>query len=66
MVPEIDSLSGNLEMTNLRTEEMAFSRNSTKIGTDENKSIYSKSYYCILLQRKIQKPCYQNVLSKDW
>ena len=28
-------------MTNLRTDEMAFSRSLTKIGTDENKAIYS-------------------------
>ena len=28
-------------MTNLRTDEMAFSHSLTKIGTDENKAIYS-------------------------
>ena len=28
-------------MTNLRTHEMVFSRNFTKIDTDENKAIYS-------------------------
>ena len=28
-------------MTNLRTYEMAFSVSLTKIGTDENKTIYS-------------------------
>ena len=28
-------------MTNLRTDEIAFSRSLTKIGTDENKAIYS-------------------------
>ena len=33
--------SGNVEMTNLRTDEMAFLRRLTKIGTDENKAIYS-------------------------
>ena len=33
--------SCNLEMTNLRTDEMAFFRSLTKIGTDENKAIYS-------------------------
>ena len=31
----------NLHMTNLRTDEMAFLRNSTKIDTYENKAIYS-------------------------
>ena len=41
MVPVIDLRTGNLEMTNLRTDEMVFSRNLTKIGTDENKAIYS-------------------------
>ena len=30
------------EMTNLRTDEIVFFRNLTKIGTDENKAIYSK------------------------
>ena len=33
--------SGNLEMTNLHTDEIAFFRCLTKIGTDENKAIYS-------------------------
>ena len=33
--------SDNLEMTNLRTDEIVFFRNMTKIGTDENKAIYS-------------------------
>ena len=42
MVPVIDLRTGNLEMTNLRTDEMVFSRNLTKIGTDENKAIFSK------------------------
>ena len=27
-------------MTNLRTDEMTFFRNLTKIGTDENRAIY--------------------------
>ena len=40
-VPVINLGSGSLEMTNLRTDEMAFSCNLTKIGTDENKAIYS-------------------------
>ena len=31
-------------MTNLRTDEMVFYRNLTKIGTDENKAIYSSSF----------------------
>ena len=31
-------------MTNLRTDEMAFLRSLTKIGTDENKAIYSRSF----------------------
>ena len=35
-------LSDNPEMTNLRTDELVFFRNLTKIGTDENKAIYSK------------------------
>ena len=29
-------------MTNLHTDEIVFFRNLTKIGTDENKAIYSK------------------------
>ena len=33
--------SGNPQMTNLRTDEIVFFRNLTKIGTDENKAIYS-------------------------
>ena len=33
--------SGNPEMTNLRTDEIVFFGNLTKIGTDENKAIYS-------------------------
>ena len=33
--------SGNPEMTNLRTDENVFLGNWTKIGTDENKAIYS-------------------------
>ena len=36
--------SGNVEMTNLCTDEMAFFRSLTKIGTDENKAIYSSSH----------------------
>ena len=40
-VQVINLQSGNLEMTNLCTDEMAFSRSLTKIGTDENKAIYS-------------------------
>ena len=35
--------SGNPEMTNLRTDELVFFRNLTKIGTDENKAIYSNT-----------------------
>ena len=34
----------NLEMTNLRTDETAFFRSLTKIGTDKNKAIYSSKY----------------------
>ena len=41
IVPVIDLHPGNLEMTNLHTDEMGFSHNLTKIGTDENKAIYS-------------------------
>ena len=33
--------SGYPEMTNLRTDEIVFFRNLTKIGTDKNKGIYS-------------------------
>ena len=33
--------SGNPEMTNLRTDEIVFFHNLTKIGTGENKAIYS-------------------------
>ena len=32
--------SANLHMTNLRTDEMVFFRNLTKVDTDENKTIY--------------------------
>ena len=32
---------GNVEMTNLCTDEIVFFRNLTKIDTDENKEIYS-------------------------
>ena len=32
-------------MTNLRTDEMVFFRNLTKIDTDENKAIYSIQFY---------------------
>ena len=35
--------SCNPEMTNLRTDEIVFFRNLTKIDTDENKAIYSMS-----------------------
>ena len=31
----------NPEITNLGTDEIVFLRNVTKIGTDENKAIYS-------------------------
>ena len=31
-------------MTNLRTDEIVFFRNLTKIGTDENKVIYSTRF----------------------
>ena len=40
--------SGNPEMTNLRTDEMVFFRNFTKIGTDENKAIHSSSKIVLL------------------
>ena len=39
-VNKLDSC--NLEMTNLCSDEMAFFHRLTKIGTDENKAIYSK------------------------
>ena len=32
---------GNPQMTNLRTDEIIFFLNLTKIGTDENKAIHS-------------------------
>ena len=36
-------------MTNLRTDEIVFIRNLTKIGTDENKAIYSMNVQsCIM------------------
>ena len=41
MVPIIHLRFGNLEMTNLCTDEMAFSHNLTKIGSEESKAIYS-------------------------
>ena len=40
-VPVTNLCSGNVEMRNLRTDEMAFICSLTKIGTDENKTIYS-------------------------
>ena len=40
--------SANLHMTNLRTDEMVFFRNLTKIDTDENKAIYSTQFYVII------------------
>ena len=36
-------------MTNLRTDEIVFFRNLKKIGTDENKAIYSKCVCKILM-----------------
>ena len=36
--------SANLHMTNLRTDEMVFFHDLTKIDTDENKAIYSKRH----------------------
>ena len=44
--------SANLHITNLRTGEMAFFCNLTKIDTDENKAIYSiliRGYEALLL-----------------
>ena len=38
-------------MTNLRTDEIVFFRNLTKIGTDENKAIYSIA--CVLYIQQI-------------
>ena len=35
--------SANLQMGGLRIDEMVFFRNLTKIGTEENKAIYSNS-----------------------
>ena len=40
-VPVINLCSGHVEMTNLQTDEIAFFLSLTKIGTDENKAIYS-------------------------
>ena len=40
-VPVTNLHSGNVEMTNLRTDEIAFFRSLTKIGNDENKAILS-------------------------
>ena len=34
-------------MTNLRTDKMPFSGGLTKIGTDENKAIYSILFYYV-------------------
>ena len=36
---------GNPQMTNLRTDEIVFFSDLTKIGTDENKAIYSIFWY---------------------
>ena len=47
--------SGNPEMTNLRTDEIAFVRNLTKIGTDQNNAIYSK---CVLIDNKKNRLCH--------
>ena len=40
-------------MTNLRTDKMAFICNLTKIGTDENKAIYSiySNVYSLRMQK---------------
>ena len=40
-------------MTNLRTDEMVFICNLTKIGTDENKAIYSTNFWSQILQLDI-------------
>ena len=40
-VPVSNLRSGNVEMMDLSTDEMAFFRSLMKIGTDENKAIYS-------------------------
>ena len=40
-VPVTNFRSGIVKMTNLHTDEMAFHCSLTKIGTDENKAIYS-------------------------
>ena len=39
-------------MTNSRTDEIVFFRNLTKIGTDENKAIYSITN-CVAIQRSL-------------
>ena len=42
-------------MTNLRTDEMVFFRNLTKIGTDENKEIYSIQFRFIQTFNKLSQ-----------
>ena len=45
-------------MTNLRTDEMVFFRNLMKIGTDENKAIYSSLFgFCCCLGHS----CFTNI-----
>ena len=41
--------SAYLQMTNLRIDKMVFFRYMTKIGTDENKAIYSNNEFIKIL-----------------
>ena len=52
----------NAIYTNIKTN-MIFNLQSGRHSIIDKRC---KFFYCILLQKKIQKPCYQNVLSKDF
>ena len=49
--------SADLHMTNLRTDEMVFFCNLTKIVTDENKAIYSITIHEVHIV-KLQQSCF--------
>ena len=50
-------------MTNLRTDEMSFFRSLTKIGTDENKTIYSTNIkYINITDLQIESKCWKAIL----
>ena len=44
---------GNLQTTNLHTDEMFYYRNLTKIDTDENKAIHIIPQFCLSLHAQL-------------